>query len=81
MIKSDNVNNVKQAIKIGAAIKVDSDVYLTDDNRVLTYDRYFKKNPNRAAVCGMWIDEIGNCFENFFNAYYEMNAWRWAKEG
>lgn len=72
------INSLNDALKAGTVIEVELDLYLTEDGRVLRYDRLFHKRPGTSKVCNMWIDDEGNCFENFFNAYHKTTAYRWA---
>ncbi len=60
------------AVKENKAIEVELDTYLLDDNRILKYNRYYTKTK------AMWIDEVGNVFKNFCDAYNSCNAVKWA---
>lgn len=58
-----------EAIKQGLVLVGENDMYLTMDGRILTYDRYYQKARSRRPS-NMWIDEKGNVFYNFNDAYY-----------
>lgn len=57
---------IREAIKTGKAIEVETDVYLLDDNRVVKYDRYFGRSGRQAK----WVDDEGWAYKNFCDAYY-----------
>ena len=61
---------IREAIKMGKAIEVETDVYLLDDNRVVKYDRYFGRSGRQAK----WVDEYGWAYRNFHEAYYESHC-------
>lgn len=66
-----------EAIDKRLVIKVETDVYLLSDGRILKYDRYYIKPRSRRAS-NMWIDEKGNVFHNFSDAYECVHAYKWA---
>ena len=66
-----------QALKQELIIEVETDLYLTQSGRVLKYDRYYYKARSR-RVSNMWVDEDGNVFHNFSDAYYCVGAYKWA---
>ena len=66
-----------QAINQGLVIEAELDTYLTADGRILRYDRYYRKARSRKPS-NMWIDEQGNVFHTFFDAYYCTSAYLWA---
>lgn len=68
--------SLNEALKKELVVEVDQDVYLTIDNRVLVYDRYYQKKRSRSVSC-MWVDDKGNVFHNFSDAYYETSAYIW----
>ena len=65
-----------QALKHEFVIEIETDLYLTQDGRVLKYDRYYIKARARRAS-NMWVDEVGNVFHNFNDAYYCTGAYKW----
>ena len=57
---------LRQAIKMEKVIEVELDLYLTEDGRILKYDRYRKGNHK-------WVDlETAAVYRNFFEAYYDL---------
>ena len=68
--------SIAQALKEYKAIELAStnayDLYLLDNNRVVKYDRFYTKSAAR------WVDEDGNVFKNFVDAYNCSNALKWA---
>ena len=66
-----------EAIKKNLAIEITHDVYLLATGRILKYDRYYMK-PRSRRVSNMWIDEKGNVFHNFSDAYGCVHAYKWA---
>lgn len=58
---------IREAIKAGKAIEVETDTYLLEDNRIVKYDRYFGRSGRQAK----WVDDEGWAYKNFCDAYYE----------
>lgn len=56
---------LRQAIKMEKVIEVEMDLYLTEDGRILKYDRYRKGSK--------WVDlETAVVYRNFFEAYHDL---------
>ena len=66
-----------EAIKKNLVIEIERDVYLLATGRILKYDRYYMK-PRSHRANNMWIDEKGNVFYNFTDAYECAHAYKWA---
>lgn len=58
---------IRKAVKEGKAVEVNLDEYLLDDNRIIVYDRYYNN-----GLTAKWVDENGNVYRNFHEAYYQI---------
>ena len=55
-----------EALKEELVIEIEDDVYLTKENAVLKYDRYYGRRGNQCK----WICEDGYVCGNFNDAYF-----------